>query len=196
MLERPYHLSYPNVFRAEGQIWMMPESGANRTLELYRAEHFPDRWTLDRVLFSDVELADATPFEWAGKWWLTAASGEATGSTWDALSLFSGAGPLGSWTPAFAGPALIDASAARPAGRLFTLEGALWRPAQDCRAGYGAGLAFCRVDALAPGVFEQTVIGRFAPPGGLHTFNASERFVVIDAAGSQARAPWLDRLAP
>ena len=40
---------------------MMPESGQNRTLELYRAERFPDRWTLDRVLISGAEIGDATP---------------------------------------------------------------------------------------------------------------------------------------
>lgn len=184
VLERPYRLSYPVVFRSAGEIWMMPETGANRTLELYRAEKFPDQWTLDRVLIDGVELAGATPFGWAGGWWLTAASPEATGSTWDSLSLFSGPGPLGPWTPAIDGPALIDASAARPAGRFFTLDRALWRPARDCRAGYRAGLSLCRVDAVGPGRFEQTPILRFAAPGGLQTFNANKRFVVIDAAGA------------
>ncbi len=190
-LERPYHLSYPLVFRHGGQIWMMPESGQNRTLELYRAERFPDRWTLDRVLISGADIGDATPFVWRGQWWLTATTGETIGSTWDSLSLFSGPGPLGPWTPAFDGPALIDASAARPAGRVFEHEGSLWRPAQDCRAGYGAGLAFCRIDALARGEFRQTPMRRFAPPGGLHTFNMTDRLAAIDAAGSRARAAWL-----
>ena len=71
VLERPYHLSYPFVFRHDGAIWMMPESGQNRTLELYRADAFPFRWTLDRVLMSGVEIADATPFVWDGEWWLS-----------------------------------------------------------------------------------------------------------------------------
>jgi hypothetical protein len=191
VLERPYHLSYPFVFRHDGAIWMMPESGQNRTLELYRADPFPFRWTLDRVLLSGVEVADATPFVWGGEWWLSAACGDTEGSSWDSLALYRGAGPLGPWTPAFDGPTLIDASAARPAGRIFEHEGALWRPAQDCRAGYGSGLAFCRIDALAPGAFRQTPMRRFAPPGGLHTFNVTDRFAVIDAAGPRARAAWL-----
>ena len=192
VLERPYHLSYPFVFRHGGQIWMMPESGQNRTLELYRADPFPFRWTLDRVLLSGLDIADATPFAWNGDWWLTATTGGTIGSTWDSLSLFGGPGPLGPWTPAFEGPALIDASAARPAGAVFEHKGALWRPAQDCRADYGAGLAFCRIDALAPGVFRQTPMRRFAPRVGMHTFNANGRFVAIDAAGARARAAWLD----
>jgi hypothetical protein len=191
VLERPHHLSYPFVFRHNGAIWMMPESGQNRTLELYRADPFPFRWTLDRVLLSGIEIADATPFASNGDWWLTATGGETAGASWDRLSLYRGPSPLGPWTPAFDGPALIDASAARPAGRVFEHEGALWRPAQDCRAGYGSGLAFCRIDAVAPGEFRQTPIRRFAPPGGLHTFNMTDRFVAIDAAGPRARAAWL-----
>jgi hypothetical protein len=191
VLERPYHLSYPLVFRHEGQIWMMPESGQNRTVELYRAERFPDRWTLDRVLVSGTEVGDATPFPWRGQWWLTAASGESVGAMWDSLSLYHGPSPLGPWTRTLNEPALIDASAARPGGRVFEHEGALWRPAQDCRAGYGSGLAFCRIEELTPCGFRQTPMLRFAPPGGLHTFNMNERFAVIDAAGPRPRAAWL-----
>ena len=195
VLERPYHLSYPFVFRHDGAIWMMPESGANRTLELYRAESFPSRWTLDRVLLSGVEVADATPFAWHGEYWLTAAGGEAAGASWDSLSLYRAPSPLGPWTPASDGPALIDAATSRPAGAVFEHEGALLRPAQDCRAGYGAGLTFCRIDALGPNLIRQTPVRRYAPPGGLHTFNLSGRFAAIDAAGPRARAAWLDGFA-
>ena len=191
VLERPYHLSYPFVFRHDGAIWMIPESGQNRTLELYRADPFPFRWTFDRVLLSGVEIADATPFAWNGDWWLSATGGETAGASWDRLSFYRGSSPLGPWTPTFDGPALIDASAARPAGRVFEHEGALLRPAQDCRAGYGAGLAFCRIDTLAPGAFRQTPMQRFASAGGLHTFNMTDRFAAIDAAGPRARAAWL-----
>ena len=64
---------------------MMPESGGNRTLDLYRAQHFPDRWKLDRTLIADPELADATPFAWPA---MVADRGErrGTGSSWDSLS--------------------------------------------------------------------------------------------------------------
>ena len=35
-LEQPYHLSYPCVFFWEGQWFMVPESAANRSVELWR----------------------------------------------------------------------------------------------------------------------------------------------------------------
>ena len=183
------------MFRHDGQIWMMPESWANRTLEIYRADPFPYRWTLDRVLLADVEMSDATSFAWRGDWWLTAATKEPGTSTWDCLSLFSGPGPLGPWSPSSDGPALVDASAARPAGHLFSRDGELWRPAQDCSGGYGSGLALCRVDELGPGKFRQTAMRRFMPPGGMHTFNATDRFIVIDTVGLRGRSAWLDGLA-
>ena len=88
VLEQPYHLSYPQVFRHDGKIWMMPESSANRTLELYVAESFPDRWKLHSVLLADLSLSDATAFEHDGRWWLTATTNEPDTSTWDCLSLF------------------------------------------------------------------------------------------------------------
>ncbi len=194
-LERPYHLSYPFVFRHEGQIFMMPESFANRSLEIYRADPFPFSWTLDRVVLSGVEISDATAFPLAGSWWLTGATNAPGTSTWDCLSLFTGNGPLGPWTLSGDGPVLVDASAARPAGRLFRRGEEWWRPAQDCTRGYGSGLALCRVDAIGPGALEQTVMRRYRPKGGLHTFNASERFVAIDGTVARAKSAWFEGIA-
>jgi hypothetical protein len=196
VLERPYHLSYPFVFEQDGQIWMMPESSANRSLELYRAESFPDRWVLDRTLLSDVTISDATIFERDGRWWLMGTTQEPETSSWDCLSLFSGPSIVGPWTPSGDTPILIDASSARPAGHVVTRGGVAWRPAQDCADGYGSGLALCRIDALSEGVFEQTVARRLGPPEGatvkgVHTLNAGFGFEVIDAVGPRSRKAWL-----
>jgi hypothetical protein len=188
VLERPHHLSYPLVFRHGDYIWMMPESSNARALELYRADPFPEKWTLDRVLIDDVDLADATWFEHEGRYWMTAATSEEGGSSWDCLATFVGASPLGPWRRCGEGPALVDASAARPAGHLFRRDGGLWRPAQDCTRGYGSGLALCRVDRLEESAFQQTVQRRLGPPPGVsaegvHTFNAAAGFETIDVIG-------------
>lgn len=191
-LERPYHLSYPLVFRHEGAIWMMPETSAAGTLELYRSVEFPYRWELDRTLIEGAPLADATFFKHDGRHWLTATTCE-DGSSWDCLSLFVGPGPLGPWTRCGDAPALIDAAAARPAGPAQRIGGQLWRPAQDCVAGYGAGLALCRVDRLDETGFAQTVVTRLPPPpdapqAGVHTLSRSAGFEAIDAL--DAWNPW------
>ncbi len=50
VLERPYHLSYPFLFEWEGELFMIPETSAAETIEVYRCDRFPDQWSLERVL--------------------------------------------------------------------------------------------------------------------------------------------------
>jgi len=191
VLERPWHLSYPLVFAHDGAIWMAPEGSGGGGFELFRADPFPNRWTLDRIAL-DKPLADATIFPRDGRFWLTATLAEDGGSSWDCLSLFTSASPLGPWTPCGDGPTLIDAGAARPAGHVFERDGALWRPAQDCTGGYGAGLALCRIDGLDERGLRQTAMRRLGPPPGLraegvHTLNAAAGFEIIDVVGARSK---------
>lgn len=192
VLEADCHLSYPLVFRHEGEIWMMPESSAGDRLDLYRAERFPDVWVRDRTLIEGLAISDATSFEAGGRWWMTATVTEDGGSSWDCLSLFAAPGPLGPWTRCGDAPVLVDASCARPAGAVQSIGGALWRPAQDCVGGYGAGLALSRIDHVGADGLRQTVTTRLAPPpgappDGVHTLNAGGGFEFIDAVGPQGK---------
>lgn len=38
------HLSFPTVFDWRGEIWMIPESSACHTIDLYRCTEFPGKW--------------------------------------------------------------------------------------------------------------------------------------------------------
>lgn len=44
VLEEPFHLSFPLVFRWRGEIWMIPETGHDHSLCLYRCSSFPASW--------------------------------------------------------------------------------------------------------------------------------------------------------
>ena len=70
VLEDAAHLSYPFVFEWRSELFMIPESSEKRTVELYRCTSFPDRWTLETVLFDGVTAADTTLAEIDGRWWL------------------------------------------------------------------------------------------------------------------------------
>ena len=185
VLVEPFHLSYPHVFVCDGEVYMLPETSAAGRLQLYRADPFPDRFVPDRVLVDGVEANDATLIEHDGTWWLFATLSGDGGSTWDALGLYSAPHPFGPWIPHPANPVLIDAGAARPAGEMWHEGETLMRVAQDCRAGYGAGLAICRVDRLDAKTYSQTVMKRLGPPAGhvaqgVHTLNRAGGFEVID----------------
>lgn len=59
-----YHLSYPYIFEADGEIYIMPEANASNSLYLYRAVNFPDKWEKADVLRENIKLADTTIFKW------------------------------------------------------------------------------------------------------------------------------------
>ena len=187
-LEAPYHLSYPNVFERDGQVWMIPETGSAGRIELWRCERFPDRFVHHAVLVPDVVAADATLFEHGGKLWLSACVGEG-GSTWDTLCLWSADRLEGPWHPHPANPVLVDATCARPAGAPWRDGGTLWRPTQDCSSGYGAGVVLCRVDRLDMEAFVQTPVTRLGPRPewpraiGTHTLNVGGGFEAVDWHG-------------
>ena len=146
VLERPVHLSYPNVFERDGEMWMIPESGAAGTIDLYRARAFPGSWTLETTLVGGLFASDATLVERDGRWWMFATVRDGGGAYSDALWLWSAPDFRGPWKPHARNPVLIDIASARPAGAMFVRDGALYRPVQDCRAGYGAAMALARVD--------------------------------------------------
>jgi hypothetical protein len=190
VLEAPYHLSYPLVFRHNGVIYMMPESCGARRLELYRAERFPDVWVREGVLLDNVVASDATILERDGAFRLFATISEEGQSDWDYLHVYSGDTPLGPWRPHPRNPVLIDASQARAAGHAFTKEGRLFRPTQDCSRGYGSALAICEIENLDDLTYSQRVVarldvGRRQGFHGVHTLNDGAGIEVIDLLGAR-----------
>lgn len=191
VLTHDVHLSYPFVVEHEGEIWMIPETSAAATVELYRATRFPDAWEREAVLLTGVEASDATVFTHEGRWWMTATV-RSGGSFSDALHLWSAADLMGPWRAHAANPVLLDIAGARPAGRVVQRGGRLLRPVQDCRRGYGAALAIAEITRLDDEAFEQRVVARLGPserwPGRrLHTLNRAGRLEVVDGSGMAPR---------
>jgi hypothetical protein len=186
VLEKPWHLSYPFVFKHDGHIWMIPESSAASTVELYRADPFPDHWVLEATLLSDICVADATLSFHEGRWWMFASTVKHKSSSWDALSIFHASNLAGPWRPHFQNPVLIDSRAARPGGKMFYRDNILWRPAQDCSDGYGSAITICSVDVLDTENYAQTtraLIGSGNFARRIHTLNWSSGVEVIDGWG-------------
>jgi hypothetical protein len=162
VLEQPWHLSYPFVFRHGGEIWLVPESAAKGGLELHRAAAFPDRWVMERRLFEDQRLVDATFFEHDGRLWLFAGRiGDHEGSSWDELFAWHAPGIEGPWEPHQRNPIKSDCRGARPGGRPLRLDGRLFRPAQRCERAYGEALIWFEIVALTPDSFAEVEVARW-----------------------------------
>ncbi|GJD47486.1 hypothetical protein OPKNFCMD_0194 [Methylobacterium crusticola] len=185
VLEEAHHLSYPFVFGHAGAAWMIPESSVAGRVELYRAAALPDRWERAAILLDGIAASDVTLTRAGGLWWMFACTHPFQASVRDTLSLFSAPDLLGPWTPHPRNPVVLDLRAARPGGHLYRLGGELWRPAQDASGGYGSALALCRVDALTPTAYRQTLAAVVAPGpawarSGLHTLNRDGTLEVVD----------------
>jgi hypothetical protein len=199
VLEEPWHLSYPFLIEAEGQIWMIPESSAGRRIALYRADPYPDRWVRECVLIDDIEASDATVVEHDGRYWMFAATRDGQGSWSDTLSIFMASSIRGPWRPHPGNPVLVSQSGARPAGGIQKRSGALLRPVQDCALGYGTGIGLARIDCLNEESFAQHVTSVLRPlpewPGKrLHTLNRAGAIECIDGAAHSPRHRGLARM--
>ena len=184
VLSRPYHLSYPLVFCHDKSIFMLPETGSNRQVELYRAQSFPFDWVLERVIVDNVELYDPTILNYQDRWWIFGAIVHKDGSDRDELAIFHSERLDGCWKPHRLNPVKSDCRSARPAGRFIEVGDRLLRPAQDCEQGYGMGVAWLEIVELTPDNFSERDIahwpGSVAGAQGIHTFNCDDQLAVVD----------------
>ena len=174
-LETGHHLSYPFLIEHDGKIFLIPEEAEQKKLNLYCSSEFPDRWELCANLFEGKRVYDATVVQWDGRFWMFANVTELDGmSSWDELYIFYSDSLQGPWASHARNPVLSDCRLARPAGRLFVVDGALYRPSQKSGFDYGYGLNISRIDSLTPSEYSQMLVTTISPvPGnrltGIHS---------------------------
>ena len=169
VLDLPVHLSYPYVFEHDGIIYCLPETSGAREIALYQAVNFLTEWRKAAVLVDGIAAADATVFEYDGRWWLLCTDVDAG----ENLNLFIWHAPelFGPWQPHAANPVKTDIRSARPAGRPFI---------------HGGGITLNRVTRLTPEEFAEEVVVSLQPdpmgayPDGIHTLSPVGNVTFVD----------------
>ncbi len=187
ILERPYHLSYPFVFEFENEYYMVPESAENRTVDLYRCVEFPHRWQHHKTLLSGLNAVDATLYFHQNRWWMFVNIAENEGaSSCDELFLFYSDDLFGeNWIPHPLNPVISDVKKARPAGKIFSENGRLYRPSQNCSGRYGYGFHINEITCLDETSYQEETVSSVLPDWdenllATHTYNRAHRLSVID----------------
>ena len=185
VLARDYHLSYPFVFELNNQVYMIPETSENKTIEMYRATDFPKKWELEKVLIEDINAVDATLVKHNDLYWLFAGVAEDDGAFNSNLHLYYSDSPFGEWKPHPGNPVVSDTRRARPAGKLFYKGNILMRPGQDCSLFYGRAVWIHRIDVLNETSYREVPVGVIKPSllsgsVGVHTFNFNMDYEVVD----------------
>jgi hypothetical protein len=188
VLEQTYHLSYPMVFEWQDRYFMVPESAANRTIDLYECIEFPHRWEYRLTLMEDVVAVDSTLFCHDGKWWLFTgiADPESTLPHVELFLFFSGELFTNNWCAHPLNPLVSDVRRARPAGRIFRRGAKIFRPSQDGSKLYGFGFDLNEILRLSETEYEERTVASMRPDWDLeteatHTFASEGELTVIDA---------------
>lgn len=198
VLSLPHHLSYPFVIWHNNAHFCIPEQAEGGALMKYQISHYRDFINPEMVEVPE-KLVDTTVFYDNGRFWLFATvHGERVNSD---LYIFFADSLSGSWTAHPQNPVKRDSGSARPAGQIIAHKGRHFRPAQDCRTHYGAGIVFQEIDTLTTERFEEKEVSELRPDKsslynyGLHTISSAGSVTVIDGARMESIFhPALDRL--
>lgn len=184
VLEEPFHLSYPQVFRYGKEIYLLPETRKAGEVRLYRCLHYPDRWEKAETLF-DFPAVDTTIFPTSDhvSYFFTYVEGR--------LEIFLCEMEKEQFRIMKRKKIYVSGKSAtvRPGGAVMEENGVLYRSAQNCTDYYGQELLINQIDRLDGSGFAEHVYTRLSPQQihidgvqavGIHTYNCSERYEVID----------------
>jgi hypothetical protein len=150
VLAEPFTLSYPYVFKWQGDYYMIPEAHQSHTVRLYKAVEFPTRWSFAGTLVEGT-YSDSSVVRHGDKWWLFTVE-----ITNDRLRLYQADDLTGPWVEHPRSPVVAgDNTKARPAGRLTPYGDKLVRYAQDDGRFYGRAVRAFVIDKLTPTEYEE-----------------------------------------
>lgn len=182
IIETSYHMSYPCVFSYNGTFYMIPESSANKTIDLYKADNFPYKWSHHKVLHEGDRFVDTTVFIYDGEYYLLSYVKVSKG--WD-LVVFSL--KMDMLTIEEICRYHYNTNIGRPAGFLYKAK-KLIRPAQDCHKKYGESIIFYSVEFKQGENYREEKIGELKSDNinfpfkidRIHTINRDDKYEVID----------------
>ena len=180
-LEKPYHLSYPYLFRYGSDSYCVPENFQNRSVDLYKLDA-DGKPVFVKHLLEDFEAVDPTFFQHNGRWWLFCTDGNLADTN---LFAFYADDPLSEFQPHHNNPIKTDVCSARPAGTPFTTDGKLYRPSQNCSITYGGSVVLSEIIELTPDKFVEVALKEHFPikgryNKGLHTMSVAGNYTLID----------------
>lgn len=166
---------------------MIPESGADRSIRLYRSSDFPLGWKEEKVLMDGVYGVDTILFEHDSLWWmLTTIAGKGPALNNAELHAFYATDPFGEWLPHELNPVLIDSHNGRNGGFLRDSQGRPCRVAQvPGFTFYGASSAIYRIDEISPSSYRETLVEEVQPTflprlDGTHHIHSDAGVTVFD----------------
>jgi len=194
VLKEDYHLSYPFLIEQDGELYMIPETSQNKSIQAYKCVEFPLKWKFSKILMNNIHALDTTIVKHKGKYWMFTNVQENGGaSANNELFLFYADDLItDKWIPHPCNPIVSDVKCSRPAGKIFTEGGRLFRPGQNCTNRYGYGIQINEIVELSETSYQEIKIQSILPNWSkdvkcIHTLNHSGKITVIDSLIDRAK---------
>jgi hypothetical protein len=127
IIDEPFHLSYPYVFQADGDYYLIPESFEDNSIRLYKADEFPTKWSYVNTLVEGRDYVDNSIIFYNNKWWLFSSVTDN-----DKLYLHYADTLTGPWKEHPMSPIVEgDVHKSRPSGRMLVYDHKLYRFTMD-----------------------------------------------------------------
>lgn len=153
VLDEPFHLSYPYVFKWKEEYYMIPESSEDLSVRLYKASLFPHKWEYIGNLLSGYPYIDPSIFYYNNMWWMFVSSENGV------LNLYYSDTLTENWQPHPENPIVRNnKKISRSAGRIFSYEDRLYRVAQDGDGGYGLQVFAVEITELSIDSYEEKLV--------------------------------------
>ena len=183
VIEQPYHMSYPNVFKEDGVYYMIPECSANNRIEIYRCIDFPTKWELYSTAFEGESLVDTCYFKDKNgqRWLMASCSWNGVNTHNEVLNIYQiDSLKLNKITPHNNNPILVDSRKGRNGGRIFVENNHVFRVAQNNIFGeYGHGITLLEIKKLTLDEYEEVEVKRHDGKEILN-FNYTHQMCQID----------------
>lgn len=183
IIDNNYHMSYPCVFYYKGNHYIIPESSANNTIDLYIAREFPNKWEHKATLLNDEKYVDSTVFR--GEDGLYLLSYKKEEFHWKLVVFLL---DIEEERLTKLSEKVFSKNIGRPAGRLYFSNEQLLRPAQDCSIKYGERIIINKVEKIDCEQYSETPVSGISLKDircdldvqRIHTYNNDSRYEVVD----------------
>lgn len=154
VLVEPFHLSFPFVFEDGGNVYMVPETGGDNSIRLYKAEDKTlTRWSLVKKLLEGEEpWYDSVIHKTEGKYYLFTGHDD---NVQQIQHLFVADCLTGPYLEHPESPIAEGRDCGRNAGSILVKDGCTYRPVQVCLDSYGEQTSVMKIDVLTPTEYKE-----------------------------------------
>lgn len=160
VLKENFHLSFPNVFELDGQIYMIPETGEEETIKLYKPNDELTHWVPFRTLLKGRHYVDSSIIFHNDCYFLFTT--DYTDKS-NILRLFYSNSLFENWTEHPNSPIAKGPDTGRNGGSVFKKDGFLFRPCQLSKSKYGEGLDMYKIETLSKNEYNEIYLNTVIP---------------------------------